>query len=80
MNEIKTSITCASKSQQPLLIYGMDMTIKLFLVGPPSSANFADEGENSSQQRGSLPVPQVPIRLMNIWYGRPDWIMAPLPS
>ena len=40
----------------------------------------ADGGKNPSQQRGSLPVPQVPIRLTNVWYGRPDGIMDPLPS
>jgi hypothetical protein len=39
-----------------------------------------DRGKNPSQQRGSLPVPQVPIRLTNVWYGRPNGIMDPLPS
>ena len=39
-----------------------------------------DGGKNPSQQRGSLPVPQVAIRLTNIWYGRPDRIMDLLPS
>ena len=29
---------------------------------------------------GSLPVLQVPIRLMNVWYGKPNGIMDPLPS
>jgi hypothetical protein len=38
-----------------------------------------DGGKNTSQQRGSLSIPQVPIRLMNIWYGRPDGVMEPLP-
>ena len=28
----------------------------------------------------SLVILQVPIRLMNVWYGRTDGIMAPLPS
>ena len=37
-------------------------------------------GKNPSQQRGSLPVPQVPIRLTNIWYGRANEIMDLLPS
>ena len=41
---------------------------------------FVDGGKNPSQQRGSLPVSQVPIRLTNIWYGRPDGIMDLLPS
>ena len=50
------------------------------MVGPPSSTNFVDGGKNPSQQRGSLPVPQVPIRLMNVWYGRLNEIMDPLPS
>ena len=39
-----------------------------------------DGGKNPSQQRGSLPVSQVPIRLTNVWYGRSDGIMDPLPS
>ena len=38
-----------------------------------------DESKNLSQQRGSLPILQVPIRLMNVWYGRPDGVMDPLP-
>ena len=39
------------------------------MAAPPSSANFVDGRKNPSQQRGSLPVPQVPIRLTTIWYG-----------
>ena len=39
-----------------------------------------DGGKHPSQQRGSLPIPQVPIRLMNVWYGRLDGIMDPLLS
>ena len=39
-----------------------------------------DGGKNTSQQRGSLPILQVPIRLTNVWYGRPDRIMHPLQS
>ena len=39
-----------------------------------------DGGKNPLQQRGSLPIPQVPIRLTNIWYGRPDRVMDSLPS
>ena len=39
-----------------------------------------DGGKNPSQQRGSLPVLQVPIRLTNVWYGRLDGIMDLLPS
>ena len=35
-----------------------------------------DKGKNPSQQKGSLLVPQVLIRLMNIWYGRTDKIMV----
>ena len=38
-----------------------------------------DRGKNPLQQKGSLVVSQVPIRLMNVWYGRPDGIMDPLP-
>ena len=40
---------------------------------------YVDRGKNTSQQRGSLPIPQVPIRLVNIWYGSPDGIMDLLP-
>ena len=39
-----------------------------------------DVGKNPSQQRGSLPISQVPIRLTNIWYGNPNGIMDLLPS
>ena len=39
-----------------------------------------DGSKNPLQQRGSLPIAQVPIRLMNVWYGTPDEIMDPLPS
>ena len=39
-----------------------------------------DGGKNPSQQRETLPVPQVPIRLTNVWYGRLDEIMDLLPS
>ena len=56
------------------------MTIKSFWSGPPSSANFVDKGKNTSQQRDTLPIPQVPIRLTNVWYSRLDGIMDPLPS
>lgn len=30
-------------------------------------------------KEGSLPILQVPNRLMNVWCGRPNEIMAPLP-
>ena len=39
-----------------------------------------DKGKNPSQKRETLPVPQVPIRLTNVWYSRIDGIMDPLPS
>jgi len=39
-----------------------------------------DGGKNPSQQRETLPIPQVSIRLMNVWYGRLNGIMDPLPS
>ena len=42
--------------------------------------SFVDRGKNPLQQRGSLLIPQVPIRLTNVWYGSPDGIMNPLPS
>ena len=38
-----------------------------------------DRGKNPSQQRETLPIPQVPIRLMNVWYGRINMIIDPLP-
>ena len=50
------------------------------LKGIKESREPLDGGKNPLQQRGSLPVPQVPIRLMNVWYGRPDGILDPLPS
>ena len=44
------------------------------------SPRFHVDGEKiPSQQRGSLPIPQVPIRLTNVWCGRLDGIMDPLP-
>ena len=57
----------------------MDMTILTVNFVPPSSTNFVDEGKNPSQQRETHPIPQVPIRFTNIWYGRLDKIMDPLP-
>ena len=39
-----------------------------------------DGGKNPSQQRETLPIPQVPIRLTNVWYRRLEKIMDPLPS
>ena len=39
-----------------------------------------DGGKNPLQQRETLPILQFPIRLMNIWYGRSNKIMDPLPS
>ena len=50
------------------------------MIDPPSSANFVDRGKNPSQERGSLLVLQVPIRLTNVWYGKSDMMMDPLPS
>ena len=38
-----------------------------------------DRGENTSQQRGTLLVLQVPIRLTNVWCGKLDEIMDLLP-
>lgn len=38
-----------------------------------------DGVQNPSQQRGTLPILQVPIRLTNVWCGRPDRIMDLLP-
>ena len=51
------------------------MEIATLLGGP-----CVDGDKNPSQQRGALPIPQVLIRLMSIWYGMPDGIMDLLPS
>ena len=56
----------------------MDMTVK-HLGFPPSSANVVDGGKGPLQQRETLPIPEVQIRLTNIWYGRLDGVMEPLP-
>ena len=47
-------------------------TAKIYLCG-------VDGGKNPSQQRETLSIPKVPIRLTIIWYGRLDRIMDPLP-
>ena len=65
---------------QPLINYWNGYERYNCLVGPPSSANFVDMHKNPSQQRETLPVPQAEIRLTNVWYGRIDGIMDPLPS
>ena len=40
---------------------------------------FVEGGKNPSKQRETLPVLQVPIRLTNIWTGKLNGIMDPLP-
>jgi hypothetical protein len=40
----------------------------------------ADGGKITSQKGGWLPIPQVPIRFTNAWYGKTDGIVDPLPS
>ena len=57
----------------------MDMTIKIFRLALLLAPNFFDGGGNPSQQKGSLPILQVPIRLTDVWCGRPHEIMEPLP-
>ena len=57
-----------------------NMTPHIVLKRHVHAKGCVDGGKNPLQQRGSLPVPQVPIRLTNVWYGRPDGIMDPLPS
>ena len=37
-------------------------------------------GVKIPRNKGGHSIPQVPIRLMNVWYDRPDGIMDPLPS
>ena len=41
---------------------------------------YVDGDKNTSQQRETLPILQVPIRLTNVWYGKLDKIMDSLPS
>ena len=55
------------------------MTVRTIRFIPPSNANFVDGGKYPSQTRGTLTIPQDTIRLTNIWCGRPDGIMDPLP-
>ena len=40
---------------------------------------YVDGGKNTLKQRETLPILHVPIRLTNVWYGRRDGIMDPLP-
>ena len=47
------------------------------MVGNPMSVLTGEHAPHNKQ--GSLPIPQVPIRLTNVWCGRPYGIMAPLP-
>ena len=56
------------------------MKLEASPIAETSVGMVVDVGKNPSQQRGSLPVPQVPIRLTNVCYGKPDEIMDPLPS
>ena len=59
-----------------------DEVFQGFILGKNSKEKYEKgvvEGKNPSQQRGSLPIPQVPIRLMNVCCGRPNEIMAQLP-
>ena len=49
-------------------------------MGKYKNKECVDGGKNPSKQRETLPIPQVPIRLMNVWYGRIDGIMDLLPS
>ena len=63
--------------EQKFFHIDVSTTPKMEEVGPEEPI---DGSKNPSQQRGSLPVPQVPIILTNVWYGRPDEIMDPLPS
>ena len=53
---------------------------ELYDVKGPFCEPDVDGGKNPSQQRETLPIPQVPNRLMNVWYGRLDGIMDPLLS
>lgn len=70
----------------PSISLGMDLRLHSHNMSMPSQTNRArgwrpvDGGKNPSQQRGSLLVPQDPIRRTNVWYGRPDGIMDLLPS
>ena len=59
----------------PSTAWNLECPFKVYVID-----GGVDGGKNTSQKRGSLPISQVPIRLMNFWYGRPDRIMDPLPS
>ena len=76
----KLALLYAWKSQQPLLISRMYVTIKSLWLALLLEPILLTGGKNPSQQRGSLPILQVLIRLTNVWYGRPDRSMDPLPS
>ena len=57
----------------------MDMKIKIFWLALLLAPNLVDEGKNTSQEKGTLPILQVPIKLTNFWCGRLDGIMDSLP-
>ena len=58
---------------------GKDCTMP-FQSGVKLTKNLLMRENVPRNKEGSLPVPQVPIRLMNVWCGRLDGIMDPLPS
>lgn len=55
------------------VIYRVHHTWK-YGVGP------VDGGKNLSQQMEVLPILQVSIRVTDVWYGKIDEIVDPLPS
>lgn len=63
------------------MLGGASCDVKCMVFQHPICEFFlgVDAAKIPSQQRGSLPIPQVPIRLTNVWCGRLDGIMAPLP-
>ena len=56
-----------------------EMFYGIFVILEEGTLGGVDGGKNPSQQRETLPIPQVPIRLTNVWCGRLDGIMDPLP-
>jgi hypothetical protein len=57
-----------------------ELLVEKYKIEKEKVKDTVDGDKKPLQQRGSFPIPQVPIRLTNVWYGRPDGIMDPLPS
>ena len=71
------SILC--QYHQTWIVESIAQLKKIIQVQCEHVSSSVDGGKNTLQQRGSLPILEDPIRLMNVWCGRPDEIMDPLP-